>query len=83
MVLPSPENENVLSLDESKHNELQRQNISATHLMKQLSQATSLGQAIGRFIVGLAFLLLSIYDFAVFFRFLVRKWKDDSKATTR
>ena len=47
MVLPSPENENVLSF------------------------------------VGLAFLLLSIYDFAVFFRFLVRKGKDDNKATTR
>jgi hypothetical protein len=43
MVLPSPENENVLSLDESKHNELERQNISATHLMKQLSQAKSWG----------------------------------------
>ena len=47
------------------------------YLMEQVTQATELGEALGRFIFGLGFLLFSLYEFAVFFRFLVRRWRDD------
>jgi hypothetical protein len=46
-------------------------------LMAQLSEVKGLEEELHGLIFRLAFLLFMIYEFAVFFRFLWRKWCED------
>lgn len=46
-------------------------------LMEQLSQTESLEEQLRQVIFGLAFLIFMVYEFAVFFRYLWRRWREE------